>query len=114
MRFVRRIYYDKLTGEVLDSHMAQGDIVVLPVSEELAILPELAGRTETDTGVLEWLTPDPEVEAMAAVKMPVVDVSGGVPVLGWADWPEPEPAPEYDELADAVEALGVLGVEEVQ
>ena len=64
--FIRKLYYDKTTGEVLSSHMRQGSVKMTTFAEDTAALPELAGRTEADTGCMVWESPDAEIEAAFA------------------------------------------------
>ena len=64
--FVRKLYYDPATGDVLESHMRQGDVRMTTFAEDAAVLPALAGRTETDTECMLWTEPDAAVEAAFA------------------------------------------------
>ena len=52
--FIRKLYYDLTTGTVLSSHMRQGSVRMTTFAEDVAALPELAGRTEADTGCMIW------------------------------------------------------------
>jgi len=60
--FIRRIFYDKQTNEILCAYMMRGDIKHLPQSSDFAVQPALQGRSPSDTAVMEWLTPDPIIE----------------------------------------------------
>lgn len=62
--FIRRIFYDKQTGEVLYAYMMQGDIKQMPVANDFAVQPALSGHSEDDTACLEWLEPDPDIELL--------------------------------------------------
>ena len=64
--FVRKLYYDPATGDVLESHMRQGDVRMTTFAEDAAVLPALSGRTETDTECMLWTEPDAAVEAAFA------------------------------------------------
>ena len=64
--FVRKLYYDPATGDVLESHMRQGDVRMTTFAEDAAVLPALSGRTEEDTGCMVWTEPDAAVEAAFA------------------------------------------------
>lgn len=102
--FYRRIYYDKLTGEILDARMGWGDIKVLTQTEEFASYPSLAGYNAVTAGVLEWMERDETVEAkFNAQQLSRIDVSKTPPEMVFEDFPAPEP----DELIAALEILGV-------
>ena len=60
--FVRKLYYDLITGEVLSSHMRQGSVKMTTFVHDVAILPELAGRSEENTGCMVWTEPDAAIE----------------------------------------------------
>ena len=102
--FYRRIYYDKLTGEILDSRMGRGEIRILPQEEEFARYPSLAGYNAATAGVLEWLEPDAEVEAQfEAQHLDHIDVSKTPVEMVFVPFAPPEP----DELMQALNLLGV-------
>lgn len=102
--FYRRIYYDKATGDVLDSRMASGDIRVLTRAEEFSTFSTLAGYTEETAGVLEWMEPDAEVEAQFESQiLERIDTAQEPPAMVFGPFPEPE----TDELTQALEILGV-------
>ena len=74
--FVRKLYYDPAIGDVLESHMRQGDVRMTTFAEDAAVLPALSGRTEEDTGCMVWTEPDAAVEAaFAACAGVTVDVT---------------------------------------
>ena len=74
--FVRKLYYDPDTGDVLESHMRQGDVRMTTFAEDCVALPSLAGRSEADTGCMLWTEPDEAVEAaFAACSGVSVDVT---------------------------------------
>ena len=58
MAFVRRHYYDLATGDTLLSYMRKGDVITGSVEEDLTKLD----RDLSTTGVMEWNTPDPDIE----------------------------------------------------
>lgn len=60
--FIRKLYYDLTTGDVLSSHMRQGDVRMTTFAEDTAALSELAGRTEADTGCMVWTELDAAIE----------------------------------------------------
>ncbi len=73
--FVRKVYFDKATGDVLESHMRRGDVVMTSFGRDAQELPSLAGRSQIDTGVFVWDAPDADVEAaFAAGLVPVVTI----------------------------------------
>lgn len=91
--FYRRFYYDLSTGEPVSCFMARGDVVLPAQSEDFAVRPELSGRSEADTGRMEWLEEDAALETLFASKKPTADVSQDPPALVFTDWPElPEPS----------------------
>ena len=104
MQYLYRIYYDKTTGEVLHCRWVKGDIIIPTVETDFLTKPELHERTSENTGLFEWYTEQPELEAMMFVKMPVVDISVDPPKLNWTDWPIP---PDDEEISDA-EALDII------
>ena len=111
MAFFRRMYYDRVTGGAVHIRMAKGDLRIPPVSEDFGRQPELAGRSEADTALLEWRQEDPAAEALFGSMKPSVDLESDPPRLVWSEWPPPD----YDEAADmraALEYLGVGGTEE--
>lgn len=60
--FIRKLYYDLTTGDVLSSHMRQGNVRMTTFAEDVASLPELVERTEADTGCMVWTEPDAAIE----------------------------------------------------
>ena len=54
--FIRRLYFNNETGEVLHSYMMQGDINPIPADVEAARLGL------EDWYYMEWNAPDPEIE----------------------------------------------------
>ena len=102
--FYRRVFYDKSTGKILDSRMARGDIKVKTAAEELELFSSLAGYTEETVGILEWMDSDETIETQFKTQQLVsIDLSGESPVMVFG----PFPAPETDELTQALEILGV-------
>lgn len=96
--FYRRIYYDRQTGEILDSRMGFGDIRILPVTEELITYPTLSGYNRATAGVMEWLERDEEVEAkFNAQRLARIDVSKNPPEMVFEDFAPPEGEEENDE-----------------
>lgn len=82
--FVRKLYYDPATGDVLESHMRQGDVRMTTFAEDAAVLPALSGRSEEDTGCMVWTEPDVAVEAaFAACAGVTVDVTQQPHALVW-------------------------------
>lgn len=92
--------------------MAQGDVVLPAQAEDFAVRPELSGRSEADTGRMEWLEEDASLETLFASKKPMADVSQDPPALVFTDWPEPElPEPSDSDVVTGDEFLSM--VEEV-
>jgi len=90
--------------------MARGSIIVPTAEEDFARLPELAGRSEADTGWFEWTEPDATAEGDFARASGVsVDVSGKRHKIVWdfTPLPEPETGPTYEELAEALLEVGI-------
>lgn len=86
--FYRRIYYDKLTGEILDSRMGFGDIRILPITEELLTYSTLSGYNRATAGVMEWMERDEAVEAkFNAQRLARIDVSKTPPEMVFEDFP---------------------------
>lgn len=110
--FYRRFYYDISTGEPVSCFMARGDVVLPARAEDFAVRPELYGRSEADTGRMEWLEEDAALETLFASKKPMADVSQDPPALVFTDWPEPElPGPSDSDVVTGDEFLSM--VEEV-
>lgn len=86
MLFLRRLYFDRASGRVVSSRMAQGDIQQPTESEDFARLSELAGRSPADTGLFEWLEPDAGIEdSFARATTVTVDVGGAAPALVFSE-----------------------------
>lgn len=58
--YIRRIYFNKSTDEVLLEYMSQGEISIRPVSEDFRIQPQLKGFSQEEVGVFEFTKPDDE------------------------------------------------------
>ena len=97
--FYMRFYYDKVTGEILTSRWASGEIVVPTMEQECAMLPELEGRTDEDTGVLEFTDEETAPVDKFGVMKPVIDIAQDPPALIWEEWPEPEEPSENDPVS---------------
>lgn len=107
--FYRRFYYDIVTGEPVSCFMARGDVVLPTRSEDFAVRPELSGRSEADTGLMEWLEEDAALETLFASKKPTADVSQDPPALVFTDWPEPElPEPSDSDEVTGDEFLAMV------
>lgn len=105
--FVRRLYYDRETGNTLHSYVMSGDIVILPADEVAAALGLI------NYAYMEWVEPDPAIEDSFARSYGrvSVDVTQEPHALVF-DMSEP---PEtYNEYADMQVALSVLGVTPVE
>ena len=109
--WVRRVFYNQTTGDVLRTWSADGNFRMLAQDDEAAICG-LSG-----CACLEWREPDADIEAafepvdadgnprMVNVS---VDVSGTEPQLVFAYAPVPEQ--EQSEAEDMAAALVLLGV----
>ena len=107
--FVRKLYYDLETGNVVESHMRQGSVRMTTFSEDINSLTTLAGRTEADTGCRVWSEPDAEIEAGFDGATGVsVDITQDPPVIVWDYTPIEEP--EEPDAATMEAALNELGV----
>lgn len=106
--FIRKLYYDSTTGTVLSSHMRQGSVRMTTFAEDVASLPELAGRTEEDTGCMVWETPNAETEAAFAAATGVsVDVTQTPHALVFDYTPIEGEADPVEVMAEALNELGV-------
>lgn len=106
MKYILRIYYDLFSGEIVFFHTQSGEAFnIMPLSHDFAVYPQLADRTEDDTGCLEWLERDEDIEAKLTSGEYVarVDVTHTPHVLVF-DEPPKNPDPE---LTDA-ELIAVL------
>lgn len=93
MQIGRRIYFDKLTGNViLDTGERQGDVVPTTVEQDFETYVALAQRVPETVGVLE-LEYGQYREDFAACNGYRVDVSGDEPKLVFS-YPDPEAEPE--------------------
>lgn len=55
MQIGRRLYYDLTSGNVvLDTGERQGDVVQTTTAEDMSFYPQLAGRTTTNTGSVDY------------------------------------------------------------
>lgn len=106
MKYILRIYYDLFSGEIIFYYTQSGETVkVMPMSHDYAVYPQLAGRTEADTGCLEWQERDEEIETklVGGEYVVSVDVTQTPHTLIFTLTPE-DPDPE---LTDA-ELIAVL------
>ena len=110
--WVRRVFYNQTTGDVLRTWSADGNFRMLAQDDEAAICG-LSG-----CACLEWREPDADIEAafepVDAYGNPrivnvAVDVSGEAPRLVFNYGPVLEPQPS--EAEDMAAALALLGVE---
>ena len=97
--FYMRFYYDKSTGEILTSRWASGEIVVPTVAQECTMLPELEGRTDEDTGVIEFTDEETAPVDKFGVMKPAVDLTQDPPSLTWEEWPEPAEPSDDDPVS---------------
>ena len=89
--FIRRIFYDKATGDIVMTEHMQGDILVRSVEELYATSARLAGRSPADTGLFEWREPIETIETLFASKIVSIDITQTPPALVWTDPPvEPD------------------------
>lgn len=106
MKYIIRIYYALATGEIIFFYTQSGEaIAIMPLSHDFAVYPQLADRSEADTGCLEWTERDEELEAKltSGEYIARVDVTQEPHTLVFVEPPE-DPDPE---LTDA-EALAIL------
>ena len=110
--WVRRVFYNQTTGDVLRTWSADGNFRMLAQDDEAAICG-LSG-----CACLEWREPDADIEAAfepvdadgnPRIVNVAVDVSGEAPrlVFNYEAVLEPQPS----ERADMAAALALLGVE---
>lgn len=106
--FVRKLYYDLITGEVLSSHMRQGSVRMTTFDEDVAFLPELVGRTEADTGCIVWTEPDVVIEeAFSKATGVTVDVVANPHQVVFDYTPIPEEPEPIEVMEEALNELGV-------
>ena len=110
--WVRRVFYNQTTGDVLRTWSADGNFRMLAQDDEAAICG-LSG-----CACLEWREPDADIEAAfepvdadgnPRIVNVAVDVSGEAPRLVFNYGPVLEPQPS--EREDMAAALALLGVE---
>lgn len=110
--WVRRVFYNQTTGDVLRTWSADGNFRMLAQDDEAAICG-LSG-----CACLEWREPDADIEAAfepvdadgnPRIVNVAVDVSGEAPRLVFNYGPVLEPQPS--EAEDMAAALALLGVE---
>lgn len=110
--WVRRVFYNQTTGDVLRTWSADGNFRMLAQDDEAAICG-LSG-----CACLEWREPDADIEAAfepvdadgnPRIVNVAVDVSGEAPrlVFNYEAVLEPQPS----ETEDMAAALALLGVE---
>lgn len=105
--FLRRLFYDIGTGEILHSYKMEGALKPRTAAEEAAHLGL------ENWAVMAWNEPDPEIEQsfVDSYGRVSVDVSGETPALVFDFTPLPEPEPtEFEQYYSAVSAA--LGVSE--
>lgn len=106
MMYIRRIFYDLMSGEIILSYSQAGTMLdIMPLSHDFTVHHQLSDRTEEDTGCLEWQERDEEVEGklVGGEYIARVDVTQTPHVLVF-DVPPVEDDPE---LSDA-EALAII------
>ena len=97
--FYMRFYYDKSTGEILTGRWARGEIVVPNVEQERTMLPELEGRTDKDTGVIEFTDEETAPVDKFGAMQPVVDLTQDPPCLTWTELPAPQKPSDDDPIS---------------
>lgn len=110
--FLRRLYYDLTSGSVIDFYTATGIDSIWSVDDDFKYHAQLANRSSLDTGILEWIEPDEEIESKISGDYDVsVDLSEEEHKLIFTE--RSEPLPEGDQEATAADfeaALAELGV----
>ena len=110
--FIRRVFYDAATGEVLRSSVMKG---MLNPNHTAALEADALGLT--NYACMEWTEPDAAIEAAfepvdadgnPRIVNVSVDVSGTEPQLVFAY--EAVPEQEQSEAEDMAAALALLGV----
>ena len=110
--FIRRVFYDAATGEVLRSSVMKG---MLNPNHTAALEADALGLT--NYACMEWTEPDAAIEAAFGpvdadgnprIVNVSVDVSGAEPQLVFAY--EAVPEQEQSETEDMAAALALLGV----
>lgn len=105
--FLRRLFYNPASGEILHSYKMEGALKPRTAAEEAAHLGL------ENWAVFAWHEPDPEIEQsfVDSYGRVSVDVSGETPALVFDFSPLPEPEPtELEQYYSAVSAA--LGVSE--
>ena len=108
--FLRRIYYDLITGEIIDSYFAVGLESVLPIENDFENHIQLSGRTLENTGFFEWTEPDEEIESKMTVRYELsIDVSKTPHELVFTENIEPTVtnSATVDDYERALQELGV-------
>ena len=73
------------------------------------MLPELEGRTDEDTGILEFTDEETAPVGKCGVMKPVIDIAQDPPALVFTDWPEPElPEPSESDAVTGDEFLSMV------
>ena len=112
--FIRRLFYNKSTGDIVYRYVATGRIVIHSIDEDFATIQELKNYSLEEMGVLEWLEPDEEIEEKMCGRYDVsIDISSDLHKLVFTELPEPEPIPEDEQpvtTLDCLEAFEELGV----
>ena len=110
--FIRRVFYDAATGEVLRSSVMKG---MLNPNHTAALEADALGLT--NCSCMEWTEPDADIESAfepadadgnPRIVNVSVDVSGTEPQLVFAYAPVSEQ--EQSEMDDMAAALALLGV----
>lgn len=98
--FIRRHYYDLTDGSTIISYMRRGNVKLGSISEDYAVYGELLGRSEQNTGCMEWTEPDEEIESGFSKASSVKVENGGLVFTM-----DTTPKPTYDELLAAYNIL---------
>ncbi|MBQ8396716.1 MAG: hypothetical protein IJX53_00780 [Clostridia bacterium] len=101
MKYIFRIFYDLTTGEIIFFYTQTGEAInIMPLSHDFAVYPQLADRTEADTGCLEWLERDEDLETKltSGEYIATVDVTQTPHALVFTEPPvDPNPTLTADE-----------------
>lgn len=113
--FLRRIYYNTLSGEILLNYSMNGDLMIVDTTKDIQFHRLNEYVLIEDIGVFEWLEPDEEIESKFNGGYSIsIDVSTTPHQIIFTEIPEPEPIPEDEQPASqedyetALEELGVI------
>lgn len=86
MNIGRRIYYDKVTGEIIqDTGERSGDVVITTIDQEFVFYSKLSERVRETVGYLELEFGD-YIDDFREGQLVLIDTVEGIPLFSYPDF----------------------------